>query len=116
MRSSRHIFKSKQIPQGICTATRRQAYFTSPAGDISLRSNFTREAHFTVDQRLCLLIDPAFSHGLTIDLIILQVNFSLPSSMPAVMLPPCFSTMAAAMARPMPKPPCLSLFRDGSAR
>ena len=31
MRSPRHTFRSNQIPQGICTATRRQAYFTSPA-------------------------------------------------------------------------------------
>ncbi len=40
----------------------------------------------------------------------------LSSVMAAERLPPCFSTMAAAMARPIPKPLCLSLFRDGSAR
>ena len=46
----------------------------------------------------------------------LQVKTRRSFSMAAEIVPPCFCTMAAAMARPMPKPPCFFLFREGSAR
>ncbi len=46
----------KQIPRGIWSATRRQAYFTSPAGGISRRSPFTLRSSISLStrpQRFC---------------------------------------------------------------
>ena len=51
MRSPRHTFKSKQIPQGICTATRRQAHFTSPSAKFHTRTRISRAKRISLSIR-----------------------------------------------------------------